>query len=61
MWNLPSFDRTKNQTEVFQTEVLRHVHATMLFFQDLEGLTEIFGRMSAGPSGRKLLWLIFRL
>ena len=25
-----------------------------LFFQDLEGLTEVFGRMSAGTSGRKL-------
>ena len=24
------------------------------FFQDLEGLTEVFGRMSAGTSGRKL-------
>ena len=28
-----------------------------LFFQDLEGLTEVFGRMSAGISGPKLpLW-----
>ena len=28
-----------------------------LFFQDLEGLTEVFGRMSAGISGQKLpLW-----
>ena len=25
-----------------------------LFFQDLEGLTEVFGRMSAGISGQKL-------
>ena len=25
-----------------------------LFFQDLGGLTEVFGRMSAGMSGRKL-------
>ena len=31
-----------------------------LFFQDLEGLTEVFGRMSAGTSGRKLpLWADF--
>ena len=28
-----------------------------VFFQDLEGLTEVFGQMSAGTSGRKLsLW-----
>ena len=26
----------------------------LVFFQDLEGLTEVFGRMSAGTSGRKL-------
>ena len=26
----------------------------LFFFQDLEGLTEVFGRMSAGTSGRKL-------
>ena len=32
------------------------------FFQDLEGLTEVFGRMSAGTSGRKLpLWADFSL
>ena len=31
-----------------------------LFFQDLEGLTEVFGRMSAGISGEKLpLWAEF--
>ena len=31
-----------------------------LFFQDLEGLTEVFGRMSAGISGQKLpLWAEF--
>ena len=31
-----------------------------LFLQDLEGLTEVFGRMSAGTSGRKLpLWADF--
>ena len=31
-----------------------------LFFQDLEGLNEVFGRMSAGTSGRKLpLWADF--
>ena len=31
-----------------------------LFFHDLEGLTEVFGRMSAGMSGRKLpLWADF--
>ena len=31
-----------------------------LFFQDLEGLTEVFGRMSAGISGPKLpLWAEF--
>ena len=31
-----------------------------LFFQHLEGLTEVFGRMSAGTSGRKLpLWADF--
>ena len=31
-----------------------------LFFQDLEGLTEVFGRMSAGISGLKLpLWAEF--
>ena len=31
-----------------------------LFFQDLEGLTEVFGRMSAGISGQKLpLWAAF--
>ena len=31
-----------------------------LFFQDLEGLTEVFGRMSAGISGPKLpLWADF--
>ena len=31
-----------------------------LLFQDLEGLTEVFGRMSAGTSGRKLpLWADF--
>ena len=31
-----------------------------LFFQDLEGLTEVFGRMSAGMSGPKLpLWAEF--
>ena len=32
----------------------------LLFFQDLEGLTEVFGRMSAGMSGPKLpLWADF--
>ena len=31
-----------------------------LFFQDLEGLTEVFGRMSAGISAPKLpLWANF--
>ena len=31
-----------------------------LFFQDLEGLTEVFRRMSAGISGQKLLlWAEF--
>ena len=31
-----------------------------LVFQDLEGLTEVFGRMSAGISGQKLpLWAEF--
>ena len=31
-----------------------------LFFQDLEGLTDVFGRMSAGISGQKLpLWAEF--
>ena len=31
-----------------------------LFFPHLEGLTEVFGRMSAGTSGRKLpLWADF--
>ena len=31
-----------------------------LFFPDLEGLTEVFGGMSAGMSGRKLpLWAEF--
>ena len=56
---------TKNQPEVFQTEVFswtsaRHVRAKMLVFQDLEDLTEVFGRMSAGTSGRKLpLWADF--
>ena len=31
-----------------------------LFFQDLEALTEVFGGMSAGMSGRKLpLWAEF--
>ena len=27
-----------------------------LFFQDLEGLTEVFGRMSAGISGKNFLF-----
>ena len=32
----------------------------MLVFQDLEGLTEVFGRVSAGISGPKLpLWADF--
>ena len=32
----------------------------LFFFQDLEGLTEVFGRMSAGISGQKLpLWAEF--
>ena len=32
----------------------------LVFFQDLEGLTEVFGGMSAGMSGRKLpLWAEF--
>ena len=32
----------------------------VFFFQDLEGLTEVFGGMSAGMSGRKLpLWAEF--
>ena len=32
----------------------------LFFFQDLEGLTEVFGRMSAGISGQKLpLWTEF--
>ena len=49
----------ENQPEVFQTEVFswtsaRHVRSKMLVFQDLEGLTEVFGRMSAGISGQKL-------
>ena len=31
-----------------------------LFFQDFEGLTEVFGRMSAGISGQKLpVWAEF--
>ena len=31
-----------------------------LFFEVLEGLTEVFGRMSAGTSGQKLpLWADF--
>ena len=52
----------ENQPEVFQTEVFswtsaRDVRSKMLVFQDLEGLTEVFGRMSAGISGQKLpLW-----
>ena len=34
----------------------------LFFFQDLEGLTEVFGRMSAGISGQKLpLWAEFSL
>ena len=33
---------------------------TCLFFQDLEGLTEVFGGTSAGMSGPKLpLWAEF--
>ena len=56
---------TKNQPEVFQTEVFswtsaRYGHAKCLFFQDLEGLTEVFGGISAGTSGRRLpLWADF--
>ena len=34
--------------------------AKCLFFQHLEGQTEVFGRMSAGISGQKLpLWAEF--
>ena len=62
----------RDQPEVFQTEgfswtCTRDVRSKMLvFLQDLEGLTEVFGRMSAGMSGQKLLlwaaisFLIFR-
>ena len=57
---------TKNQPEAFQTRVFswtsaRDVRAKMLvFFQDLEHLTEVFGGMSAGISGTKLpLWADF--
>ena len=41
----------------------QHIRAKMLvFFQDLEGLTEVLGGMTAGASGRKpaLFGLIFR-
>ena len=32
----------------------------LLFFQDLEGLTEVFGQIFAGTSGRRLpLWAVF--
>ena len=57
--------RTKNQPKVFQTEVFHGGPHGMsvskcLFSQDFEGLTEVFGRMSAGISGQKLsLWAEF--
>ena len=39
---------------------VRDVRAKMLVFRDSEGLTEVFGRMSAGISGPKLpLWADF--
>ena len=50
---------TKNQPDFFQTEACswtsaRAVRAKMLvFFQNLEGLTEVVRRMSAGISGEK--------
>ena len=52
---------TKNQPEVFQTEVRAGCPCeNACFFQDLEGLSEVFGRMSAGISGPKLpLWAEF--
>ena len=58
-----------NQHKVFQTEIFlfswtsaRLVRAKMLgFFQDLDGMAENFGRMSAGTSDRNVLFgLIFR-
>ena len=55
----------KNQHEICQAEVCHgrprgNVRAKMLVFQDLDGLTEVFGRMSAGISGPKLpLWADF--
>ena len=61
LWN-------ENQPEVFQTEVVfvygrprgMSVPKCLFFFQDLEGLTEVFGPMSAGISGPKLpLWADF--
>ena len=51
----------ENQPEVFQTWTSAwDVNSKMLVFQDLEGLTEVFGGMSAGMSCRKLpLWAEF--
>ena len=64
------FSGLENQPEVFQTKVFSWtVHdgrprgisvLECLFFQDLEGLTDVCGRMSAGTSGQKLpLWADF--
>ena len=39
------------QTEDFSWTSARHVRPTMLVFQELEGLTEAFERMSAGMPG----------
>ena len=56
----------KNGPKFFRPKFLRGRPRGMsvpkcLFFQDLEGLTEVFGRMSAGTSGRRLkrLWADF--
>ena len=59
-------ERKKNQPEVFfRPKFCRGRPRGMsvpkcFFFQDLEVLTEVFGRMSAGISGQKLpLWAEF--
>ena len=47
----------RSLSDVFSWTSVWDLHAEMLvffFFQALEGLTEVFGRMSAGISGPKL-------
>ena len=54
----PKFFRPK----FFQGRPRRTSVPKCSFFQDLEGLTEVFGRTSAGISGQKLpLWAAFSL